>query len=443
MWMQRHKKWLVITVWISTFAFVGAGFVGWGSYTPGFSNNIIATVGTKEIKMQDLQNQYNALYSQYQNTFGQSFNQEMAKQFKLEEIAYNAIVQKFILLNYAQDLGLYITDKDVARYLVSIPSFLKNDKFDKSKYLEILKQNRNTPTNFENQIKNDLLVQKVQTILSTNITNTEIKNLSLLASAQDKVSINIIDSSNFQINKQIDNIMKYYEKNKNNYKSQESYKIKLTKFKIDKKKKEIRKKALKAYLKLKKKELNFENTLTIAKDSDIFTIKNLQKISTSSISSILKPLENKGYYIVVKLIKKYSPKILSFDKAKLKVTNDYIYNQKQKLLQKEIQTIISNFNGEDIGFINKDSNQTIKSLTLNQSKQLTQSIYNSPSTINFIKFNNKAVVFKITDSKLNTNIKNDNKLKVLLENIKNNEIISSLLKQLQNRYEVVSNMKAK
>ena len=30
-WMQRHKRWLVITIWISTIAFVGAGFVGWGS----------------------------------------------------------------------------------------------------------------------------------------------------------------------------------------------------------------------------------------------------------------------------------------------------------------------------------------------------------------------------------------------------------------------------
>ena len=443
MWMQRHKKWLVITIWISTFAFVGAGFVGWGSYTPGSSSNIVATVGTKEIKVQDLQNQYNALYRQYQNAFGQSFNKEMAKQFKLEEAAYNAIVQKFILLNYAQDLGLYITDKDVARYLVSIPSFLKNGKFDKSTYLQVLKQNRNTPTDFENQIKSDLLVQKVQTILSTNITDTEIKNLSLLTSAKDKVSINIIDSSKFKINKQIDNIKKYYEKNKNNYMSQESYKIKFTKFKIGKKKKTTRKEALKTYLKLKKNQLKFENTLTIAKDSDIFTIENLQKISTSSVNSILKPFENKGYYVVVKLLEKYSPKILSFTNVKLRVTNDYIYDQKQKLLQKDIQTITSNFNGDNIGFVNKDSNQTIKSLTVDQSKKLIQSIYNSPSIINFIKFDNKAVVFKITDSKLNINIKNDNKLKIILENMKNNEIISNLLKKLQNRYEVISNMKAK
>ena len=31
-WMQKHRKWLVITIWISTIAFVGAGFVGWGAY---------------------------------------------------------------------------------------------------------------------------------------------------------------------------------------------------------------------------------------------------------------------------------------------------------------------------------------------------------------------------------------------------------------------------
>ena len=31
-WMQKHKKSLIPTIWISTIAFVGAGFVGWGAY---------------------------------------------------------------------------------------------------------------------------------------------------------------------------------------------------------------------------------------------------------------------------------------------------------------------------------------------------------------------------------------------------------------------------
>ena len=34
-WMQRHRKYLVVTMWISAIAFVGAGFVGWGQYSYG------------------------------------------------------------------------------------------------------------------------------------------------------------------------------------------------------------------------------------------------------------------------------------------------------------------------------------------------------------------------------------------------------------------------
>ena len=34
-WMQKHHKYLVVTIWISVIAFVGAGFVGWGAYSYG------------------------------------------------------------------------------------------------------------------------------------------------------------------------------------------------------------------------------------------------------------------------------------------------------------------------------------------------------------------------------------------------------------------------
>ena len=48
-WMQKHKKYLVITIWISTIAFVGAGFVGWGAYKFGAAADAIATVGETKV----------------------------------------------------------------------------------------------------------------------------------------------------------------------------------------------------------------------------------------------------------------------------------------------------------------------------------------------------------------------------------------------------------
>jgi peptidyl-prolyl cis-trans isomerase D len=92
-WMQKHKKWLVITIWISTIAFVGAGFVGWGSYNYGKSGGTVATVGELEIDMKDLQKEYSGLYAQYEQMFGGSFNQETAEKLNLQEQAYNNLVQ--------------------------------------------------------------------------------------------------------------------------------------------------------------------------------------------------------------------------------------------------------------------------------------------------------------------------------------------------------------
>lgn len=87
-WMQRHKKWLVITIWISTIAFVGAGFVGWGSYDYGSKGGVVATVGNKEVTVEEYQQEYSNLYGEYSRMFGPMFSKELAQQLRLEDIAF-------------------------------------------------------------------------------------------------------------------------------------------------------------------------------------------------------------------------------------------------------------------------------------------------------------------------------------------------------------------
>jgi peptidyl-prolyl cis-trans isomerase D len=163
-WMQRHKKWLVITIWISTIAFVGAGFVGWGSYDYGSKSGAVAVVGDREVTVSEYQREYSSLYDQYARIFGQQFNQEMADQLKLKEAAYNMVIQKNLILSFADEIGLDVTDEEVAKELVKIPAFIKDGKFNKDTYITVLNQNRTNPTEFEANVKRDLLLQKVQMI---------------------------------------------------------------------------------------------------------------------------------------------------------------------------------------------------------------------------------------------------------------------------------------
>ena len=62
-WMQKHKKYLVITVWVSALALVFASMVEWGG--GGFSavsSDSVAKVGDIYISRQEYQRKYNEMY---------------------------------------------------------------------------------------------------------------------------------------------------------------------------------------------------------------------------------------------------------------------------------------------------------------------------------------------------------------------------------------------
>ena len=74
--MQRHRKYLVITIWISTIAFIGAGFVGWGQYSYGDKAGAVAKVGDISITSAELQRSYSNLFNQYNQLFQGKFDEK-------------------------------------------------------------------------------------------------------------------------------------------------------------------------------------------------------------------------------------------------------------------------------------------------------------------------------------------------------------------------------
>ncbi len=443
-WMQKHKKWLVVTIWISTIAFVGAGFVGWGSYNYGKQSGDVATVGNKKIEIQDLQTEYSNLYSQYQQMFGAKFNQELADKLNLKNIAYENLVQKYLLLNLASEFGISATNKEIAEELVKIPSFIKNGKFDKTIYINILKQNRTNPTEFEAQIKRDITIQKVTKIFGATLNNNSLKNINRLFFAQDKVSINIINHNNFKIKPTQKELKDYYDKNKNNYKTSKEYLLNIAKIKLSKDKKIDKRTALKKYLSLRKGSSKFNNTMIVNNSTIIFNKDNLKEIISSKIGKILKPIKTKENYIIVQLSKIIQPKIQPYNKVKKEIKQAYINFKIKELVAQKRNLLLKTFKGKDIGYISKDDTNKILNLTLEQTNNLRNSIFTSNSVINFIELANKTIVYKILDTKLASYDKSKDKfLEKNILKLKNQEILESLISKLRTKYTVISNMKVK
>lgn len=440
-WMQRHKKWLIVTIWVSTIAFVGAGFVGWGSYNYGKSDGTIAVVGNKEVPLTDLQYEYSSLYSQYQNMFGGKFTQDMAKQMGLEQAAMQRVVNKYLVLNYADELGLMTTDTEVAKELVKIGAFFKDGKFDKNTYLSVLKQNKRTAADFEAQLKQDLLIQKVQNIFDMKLNDNEIANIGTLLFAEDKASAKVIDGNSIIVTPKLDDLQAYYEKNKENYKSPQGYEISYTKVaNIEgKDQKAMKTEALKTYLDLKKEELKFEATMTLYDDTDFVSKEVLDEIIKAQNAEVLKPIYKDNNYYVIKKEKNIEPQVLSFKAVGSQINKDYIADKRAELLNQKANELAQNFEGGvDLGYISRGANVKVNGLDENQSATLVQHILNSKKVVNFVDVgDNKVVIYKITETKFNPyDTKNNELIVSTVNSYKSGSISNALLEKLQNRYDV-------
>jgi len=440
--MQKNKKWLLPTIWISTIAFVGAGFVGWGSYNPSMSSSSVATVGKKEISMKDLNQEYSNLYTQYQQALGQQFNDEIASQLNLQKVAYENVVQRYLLLNLSDDFGFTASDEEVFEQLAQIKSFLKDGKFDSNTYKSILKQNRTTPNAFEEEIRKNILVSKIQNVFAQDTNQNTIKTLNELFFASDKVQINIIDSKDVQVSLDENEIKKFYENNKQNYKSIQKYKVNVKKIKIGEDEKVSKKEALKEYLKLKKAKLQFIQNELLDVNTDFLSKEEQDTIFNSTIGTVLKPIKVNGEFVIYQLIEKISPKVIAYEDVKEKVSNDFKANKINSILNSKKEELLKNFTGKDIGYITKGKLINIDGLNKDEVNTLFSKISTATSVIDFIQFNGKIVVFKILDTKLaNYDKSKDKFITDTIVKLKNNQVLSGVIEKLRNKYQVKSNFK--
>lgn len=483
-WMQRHKKWLVITIWISTIAFVGAGFVGWGSYEYGKQGGVVAVVGDREVSVEEYQQEYSNLYEQYSKMFGTMFNKELAEQLNLKDVAYKQVLQKNLILSYADSLGLDVTNEDIAKELVKYNAFMKDGKFDKEIYIKVLNQNRMTPKEFEESLKRSLLLQKVQVLFEAKPNANEIENLSKLLFLEDDITIKILTSNDIVVEIKDEDLKKYWEENKNSYMSEVSYNLELKeiplfsanstdedikshyeKFKIDYKyedgkikslddaKEQIVKdldekftktEALKLYLKIKKDEEKLDTTISYTESQLPFTGENNSRILELKDGDIAKPFFENDKYIIVKLVKKNVSSPLSYENALALVKADYGKQLKNKKIDEMANNQLKDFKGEDISGVTRESVTKISGLEQQEAAKFLNQLFSSTSKEGIVKLGDKVVLFRINNSKIGEYDKSkDEVVKGTLMQLQEEELMTNLLKRLENTFEIQSSIQEK
>jgi len=476
-WMQTHKKWLIVTIWIATIAFVGAGFVGWGAYSYGKKQDEVARVKDTSIKVKDIQDIYSQLFNQLNQAMGGKLDEATAKQFGLEKAAFQQALTRAMLIQFAKDNGLYVTDEELAKNLISIPAFQKNGKFDKKLYEIFLKNARLTAKEFEENLKKDILIQKIMTALNLPSTKTTQDTIASYILMEDKVSISTIYAPKVEVTEA--EIKKYWEKNKDKYKSPLSYNIgyfyvvltaEVTEAEInnyydehkqnytdkdgailplekvkDKVKQDLlakktKKEAILTMKKLKNGEMKFKEADNVGINNPYISKENMTKLVENKF---LKPTLTPKGWLIATLIKINEPKTLPYEEAKEMAKADLIKEKTKETLIKLAQNKLKDFKGKNIGFIGKDDLMKLKTMSVDEANRFIQTLFSSLSPKGYVLLPdtlnpNKAILFKITEQKLLNDKKYDKFKNMIISysnKLKSDELNINLIKQLEKLYQ--------
>ena len=476
-WMQRHKKYLVITIWVATIAFIGAGFVGWGAYDFNSDRaSAVAKVGDRKITVQEYQLAYANAYNYYNNALGGTLNKEKAKSMGLEKMVMQNIINESLFLNYADEIGLRVEPAEVKQTLKNDDAFKLNGVFNKDKYYRVVKQAQLSPKDYEEGLKKQLLLAKVQNVLKLKPTKEEEELFIASLFMQDRLSVDLISLDTNDAKVSEDEIKKYWDAHKTDYLTQKSYdldtievkvgneaidptelktfyqekkydyrgkdrkilSLEAAKAKVEKdfRLKKAKRVALETYLLFKKSQMNATAKKNVKVNDKTFPI---EKLKTASVGDVLKPIQYGNGYIVVRVTSVNKPEPKAYEAAKNEVLAKLQITKRTEALKKKAEARLNLFQGNDIGFVSRDTKKTIPGLTQAETSELVNFVFDNNKKRNFKIIGNKAVLYAIMEQKLLDNSKVKSYAQLVNNNItqmKQSEINKNLVKELKNRYNI-------
>ncbi|MDD3266937.1 MAG: peptidylprolyl isomerase [Burkholderiales bacterium] len=217
--VEKHQK-LVKGILIT----ITATFVVWGvSGYLGMSGDdgYVAKVGNKKIYSQDIDNAMDPSQGQQQDKTQTLFG----------------LINRQLLINSLNDHHMSVTTEELQKAISALSMFQTNGQFDASKYEAFLKQQYTTSAKFEENIRQQLLIEQMLNFFKTSyFSSVTFQNkFAELLSRERNVSSYTIDPKQFyaKINVGESDIAGYYQQNIGQYTLPEQVKLQYIKLSAD------------------------------------------------------------------------------------------------------------------------------------------------------------------------------------------------------------------
>lgn len=225
--MRKHATSWIIKILIGLIAVVFVFYFGY-SFRGG-PNPKVASVNGEPISQRQYSATYQQLMEYYRRQYGDRWNESIIKALDIKGKALDILIKRELIRQKAKELGIQVTKEEIQTSIAKYPLFQTENKFDISKYKRFLDMMRYTPQDFEQEVQNQILEQKVSTFFQAFLLNTDNEYKEMYNYFYEQVSFNylLFERSKYldKVTISEDEVKRAFENNRDKYIIPEKIKI--------------------------------------------------------------------------------------------------------------------------------------------------------------------------------------------------------------------------
>ena len=224
--MRQHKRWLKWSLGLVVLAFIAIipGVSMSPMTDPTLPSNVIARVGEHEISLLQFQQIYMQQLNNYRLQSGGDVSEEILRSLGIDRQIIQQLIDEYAAITEAERLGLVVGDAEVRERIITLPQLQVDGQFiGDSAYYQLLQTQQPpiNPTQFEEEIRQQIMLERLQTAVTSWMIVTDEEIAEEHRRRNEKVKVNIISfrASEFRDEAEAtdDDISLLYEEEAANY----------------------------------------------------------------------------------------------------------------------------------------------------------------------------------------------------------------------------------
>jgi len=233
-------------LWLVIISF-GIGFIAYDAFRgeKRVKSTLASIDGDDVISYSEYYDELARTLKNYKDQMGGNFNKSMILQWQIPESVLNGMVNRLIVQKEAQKMNIDVSEDEIKSRILNYPNFQVKGKFmGVERFQAFLQYQGIDSRTFEDQIKNEILQEKLQLLVTASVIIDETTLQEKYRKEKDKVELDYISFNPERVKQALEagdqELSEYYMANKNRFKSEEKRSGTIIAYNFDNFKKEIK-----------------------------------------------------------------------------------------------------------------------------------------------------------------------------------------------------------